>query len=162
MSEGPVNADDLEWTDYNHGDRQFRRKQLGVAADGEDIGTSLYEVPAGKRMWLRHYHEGNEEAVFVLSGTGTLWLGPDATEHRLEAEDYVALPAGKASTHEIAAGEDGLRLLMYSTMNDPDITVYPDRGMVGLYGGAPPGGNSDERSISTYLDRDTEVDYWED
>lgn len=162
MSDGPVNADDLEWTDYDHGDRQFRRKQLGAAAGGEDIGTSLYQVPAGKRLWLRHYHEGNEEAIFVLSGSGTLWLGPDATEYSIEAEDYVALPAGEESTHELAAGDDGLRLLMYSTMNDPDITVYPDRDMVGLYGGSPPGGDSDARSISGFLDRDAEVDYWED
>ena len=161
MNDGPVNAVELEWTDYDHDDRKFKRKQLGAAAGGEDIGTSLYEVPAGKRLWLRHYHEGNEEAIFVLEGSGTLWLGPDSEEHALKPEDYVALPAGEASTHEIEAGDDGLRLLVYSTMNDPDITVYPDRDMVGLYGGSPPGGDSDSRSISAYLDRDAEVEYWE-
>jgi len=162
MSDGPVNVADVERTDYDHGDRTFQRKQLGAAAGGEELGASLYEVPAGKRLWLRHYHEGNEESVFVLQGGGTLWLGPDRTEHTLESGDYVALPAGEDSAHEIEAGDDGLRLLMHSTMHDPDITVYPDRDMVGLYGGSAPGGDSDERSLSAYLDRDAEVDYWED
>jgi len=159
---GPVNVDELAWTEYDHGDRQFSRKQLGGAAGGEKLGASLYDVPAGKRLWLRHYHEGNEESVFVLDGDGWLWLGPDRAEHALESGDYIALPAGEESTHEIEAGEDGLRILMHSTMTDPDITVYPDRDMVGLYGGSAPGGDSDERSLSTYLDREAEVDYWED
>lgn len=162
MSDSPVNVDELEWTSYDHDDREFKRKQLGAAAGGQQLGTSLYEVPAGKRMWLRHYHEGNEESIFVLDGEGTLWLGADAEEHGLEAGDYVALPAGEESAHEIEAGDDGLRLLMSATMEEPDITVYPDRDMVGLYAGAAPGGDSDERSLSTYLDRSAERDYWEE
>jgi len=160
--DGPVNEADIKWTDYDHGKRQFRRKQLGSAAGGEELGASLYEVPAGKRLWLRHYHEGNEESIFVLDGTGTLWLGPDGADHDLEPGDYVALPAGEESAHEIEAGADGLRLLMHSTMEAPDITVYPDRDMVGLYGGAPPGGDRDSRSLSAYLDRDAEMAYWEE
>jgi len=162
MSDGPVNTDDLEWTTYDHGDRQFERKQLGAAAGGEELGASLYRVPAGKRLWVRHYHEGNEESIFVLEGGGTLYLGPDAEEHTIEPGAYVALPTGEESTHEIEAGEEGLRLLMHSTMEEPDITIYPDRDMVGLYAGAAPGGDSEARSLSTYLDRDAEVGYWEE
>jgi len=162
MSDGPVKTDDIEWTEYDHGERQFRRKQLAEAAGGDELGTSLYEVEPDRRMWLRHYHEGNEEFIFVLEGSGTLFLGPDAEAHALEPMDYVALPAGEESAHEIEAGEDGLRLLMSGTMAEPDITVYPDREMVGLYAGSAPGGDSDERTLSTYLDRDAEMDYWEE
>jgi uncharacterized cupin superfamily protein len=162
MTDGPVNEDDVEWTEYDHGERQFRRKRIADAAGGEELGASLYEVPPGKRLWLRHYHEGNEESIFVLDGGGRLWLGPEQTEHDLEAGDYVALPAGERSAHEIAAGDDGLRLLMQSTMDDPDITVYPDRDMFGLYAGAAPGGDRESRSLSTYLDRDAEKEYWDE
>lgn len=162
MADGPVNEDDIKWTEYDHGERQFRRKQLADAAGGEELGASLYEVSPGKRLWLRHYHEGNEESVFVLDGTGTLWLGPEGTEHDLEPGDYVALPPGERSAHEIAASDDGLRLLMHSTMDEPDITVYPDRDMVGLYAGAAPGGDRESRSLSVYLDRDAEREYWEE
>lgn len=162
MSDGPVNTADLAWTEYDHDERSFRRKQLGEAAGGEALGASLYEVPPGKRLWLRHYHEGNEESLFVLDGGGTLWLGTEAAEHSLTDGDYVALPAGEESAHELQAGEDGLQLLMQSTMKEPDITVYPDRDMVGLYAGSPPGGDSEQRSLSAYLARDAEMDYWED
>ena len=162
MTDGPVNESDLEWTEHDHGDRTFERKQLGDAAGGEELGASLYDVPPGKRLWLRHYHEGNEEAIFVREGSGTLWLGPDAEEHALAPGDYVALPAGEESTHEVEAGDDGLRMLMVSTMNDPDITVYPDREMVGLYAGAAPGGDSEERTLSTYLDATAEMEYWDE
>ena len=162
MSDGPVNADELEWTEHDHGERQFKRKKIAAAAGGERLGASLYEVPPGKRMWIRHYHEGNEESIFVLNGSGTLYLGPEKETHALEPKDYVALPAGEESAHDIEAGEDGLELLMSATMEEPDITVYPDRDMVGLYAGSAPGGDKTERSLSTYLERDAEVDYWED
>ncbi|WP_233357429.1 hypothetical protein [Halococcoides cellulosivorans] len=46
-------------------------------------------------------------------------------------------------------------------MNDPDVTVYPDRDAVGLFVGAPPGGDSEDRSISRFLDLGAEVEYWE-
>lgn len=152
----------LDWTEYDEGDRTFRRKQLGAAAGGEDIGTSLYAVPPGKRTWLAHYHTGNEEALYVLDGKGTVTLGPDDEEHELSPGDYVAFPTGEEGKHEIEAGEETLRMLAISTMNEPDITVYPDDGKVGLYAGSAPGGDRDERTLSTYLDIDAEVEYWDD
>lgn len=157
-----VNVEDVDWTDIDHGDHEFRRKQLGAATAGDELGCSLYELPEGKQAWLRHYHEGNEEAIFVLSGTGTVSLGPDAEEHDLSAGEYVGLPRGEDGAHAIEGGEGGLRYLMVSTMNEPDITVYPDDDKVGLYGGSPPGGDKAERTLSTYLDRDAEVPYWDD
>lgn len=157
-----VDTDDLDWSDTERGDHEFRRKQLGAAAGSEELGCSLYEVPEGKYAWLRHYHEGNEEAIFVLSGTGTVSLGPDAAEHEISAGDYVAFPRGEAGTHAVEGGEGGLRYLMVSTMNEPDITVYPDDDKVGLYAGSPPGGDKNERTLSTYLDRDAEVSYWDE
>lgn len=152
----------VEWSEYDHGDHEFRRKQLTADTPAAELGCSLYEIPEGKQAWLRHYHEGNEEAVFVLDGEGTVRLGPDTTERRLSAGDFVALPRGEAGTHAVEGGEGGLRYLMVSTMNDPDVTVYPDDDKVGLYGGAAPGGDETERSLSTYLDRDAEVPYWDD
>jgi uncharacterized cupin superfamily protein len=155
-----VSDSDLEWSEEDHGERQFRRKQLGAPADGEMLGTSLYEVPPGKTTWLPHYHTGNEEAIFVLDGEGTVALGPDDEAFALSAGTYVTLPVGEAGKHEIRAGNETLRFLMVSTMNDPDITVYPDHGKVGLYAGSAPGGDREKRDISTYLDADAEVDYW--
>ena len=157
-----VDEADLEWRELVRGDHEFRRKQLGAETAGDELGCSLYEVPDGKRAWLRHYHEGNAEAIFVLDGTGTVTLGPEGDEHDLSAGDYVALPVGEEGTHAIEGGDGGLRYLMVSTMDEPDITVYPDDDKVGLYAGSPPGGDEAERSLSRFLDIDAEVPYWDE
>src|SRR5215207_4825556 len=75
MREHPniVNEQDLEWVEQSHGEKfGYRRKQLGSAAGEEKLGCSLYEVPPGRRAWPYHYHLANEEAIYVLEGSGTL------------------------------------------------------------------------------------------
>lgn len=39
------------------------------------IGTSLYKLLPGNKAFPFHCHYGNEEAIFILSGNGTLRLG---------------------------------------------------------------------------------------
>ena len=56
--------------------------------------------------------------------------------------------------------EGALRYLMFSTMAEPDLTVYPDSGKMGVYAGSPPGGR-DERTLEGYYRIDDDVDYWE-
>ena len=75
MKEHPnlVNDNDLDWGEQTHGDKfGYRRKQLSSASGGEKLGCSLYEVPPGRRAWSYRYHLANEEAIYVLEGSGTL------------------------------------------------------------------------------------------
>jgi uncharacterized cupin superfamily protein len=155
---GPVNEADLEWSETDEGDTRFRRKQLGEAAGSEALGCSLYELPAGARSWPYHYHTANEEAIYVLSGTGILRL--DGEPHPLREGTYVPLPADESGGHRVVNDSDGpLRYLAASTMNDPDVTVYPEMGTFGVFVGSPPGGR-EERSFHGYYDLDDDVDYW--
>ncbi|WP_135534139.1 MULTISPECIES: cupin domain-containing protein [Halostella] len=155
---GRVNADEMEWTTLEEGETFFKRKQLGDAAGGERIGCSLYEIPAGRRSWPYHYHTGNEEAIFVLDGRGTLRL--DGESMPLAPGDYVALPGNERGAHRVVNDSDGaLRYLMPSTMDEPDVTVYPDTGKIGVFVGAAPGGRG-ERSLQGYYQTDDTVDYW--
>lgn len=157
-----VREDDLEWTDYEPDeDHSFRRKQLGAAAGSEEIGVSRYSVEPEKETWHHHYHTANEEGLYVLEGSGIVRLGPDEEEISLDPGTYVTFPADERGAHSIQAGEDGLELLMFSGMNEPDVAVYPDEDMVGLYVGSPPGGDSKERTLPNFLDLDSAVDYWE-
>jgi uncharacterized cupin superfamily protein len=157
----PVNEDDLGWNDIGPDETGFRRKQLGAAAGGEQLGCSLYELPAGERAWPYHYHTGNEEALYVLSGTGSLRLHDE--HHSLLPGDYVALPTGEEGAHRVINDSDEmLRYLVLSTMDDPDITVYPDSETFGVYAGSAPGGEKDERIVSGYFRPEDGVDYWED
>jgi uncharacterized cupin superfamily protein len=150
---------EMEWTELSEGETQFRRKQLGEAAEGELLGCSLYELPPGRKSWPYHYHTANEEALYVLAGTGR--LRHDGESYDLRAGSYATFPAEASGGHRVVNDSDEpLRYLVVSTMNDPDLTVYPDSGKFGVYVGAPPGGRS-ERSLSGYYNRDDDVDYWD-
>ena len=159
----PVNWSSLEWRETENGSTHFRRKRLADAAGGEALGASLYELPPGGKSWPYHYHTGNEEAIYVLAGEGTLRVGSEDDDDRcpLEAGDYVALPAGPESAHRVENdGDEPLQFLVMSTMNDPDVTVYPDSGKFGVYAGSPPGGATEDRVVAGYYRRDDDVDYW--
>jgi uncharacterized cupin superfamily protein len=155
-----ANENDVEWNDIGPADTGFRRKQLGRAAGGEGLGCSLYELPAGERAWPYHYHTRNEEALYVLDGTGRLRL-PDE-ERALSAGTYVALPTGEGSAHRVVNDSDAmLRYLAMSTMEEPDVVGYPDADAVGVYAGSPPGGDEDERVLSGFFETEDRVDFWE-
>lgn len=155
-----VHESELPWTEVNHGTRvAIRRKQLGAAAKAQKLGCSLIELPPGKQSWPRHYHLANEEALYILAGTGRLRLGEETVP--VKAGDYVALPPGSGCAHQLFNdGLEPLRYLALSTMEAPDICVYPDSKKVGLFGGAAPGGDKAARTLNTYLPMSAEVDYW--
>ena len=178
-----INETDVDWSDLDRGETTFRRKQLSEATDGEELGCSLYELPPGKRSWPYHYHTANEEALYVLAGTGTLRLGvgdagSDDTDGAagsdgdiegddpietvpLEAGDYAAFPANETGGHQVVNDSDEpLRYLALSTMTEPDVTVYPEMDKFGVYVGSPPGGR-DPRPLEGYYRIDDDVDYWE-
>lgn len=154
-----TNEDDVEWQDIGPDDTGFRRKQLGRAAGGEELGCSLHELPAGERAWPYHYHTNNEEALYVLDGSGVLRL-PDE-ERELSPGTYVALPTGEESAHRVVNdSDDVLRYLAMSTMNDPDVVGYPDADAVGVYAGSPPGGDESERVLSGFFETEDRIDFW--
>ncbi len=156
---GAINENDLEWTTIDEGSMHVRRKQLGEAADGEALGCSLYELPPGAEAWPYHYHTANEEAIYVLAGHGTVRLADDSRE--IGPGTYVALPADASGGHQLRNdGDEPLRYLAVSTMREPDVTVYPDSGKVGVFVGAPPGGSGD-RSVHGYYRQDDDVGYWD-
>ena len=156
-----VNEQDLEWGEQSHGEKfGYRRKQLGSAAGGEKLGCSLYEVPPGRRAWPYHYHLANEEAIYVLEGSGTLRI--DERQITLSWGDYVTMPVGERGAHQIINTSDGpLRYLCFSTMIEPDAMVYPDSNKIGLFAGSAPGGSKEKRTVSTFLRADAEVGYYE-
>lgn len=157
----PVNESELEWSESN-GNAGFRRKQLAEAAPGggEDLGCSLYELDAGESAWPYHYHAGNAEAMYVLDGTGTVRCSDG--EHAVEPGDYLAFPANPDGAHQVVNdSDDPLHYLVFSTMNDPDVTRYVDADAVGVYEGSAPGSH-DERAFTGYFSAGDTIDYWED
>lgn len=156
-----VNEDELEWGEQSHGENLgYRRKALGAAANGKQLGCSLYEVPPGRKAWPCHYHLANEEAIYVLEGSGMLRIG--GREISLSPGDYVALPVGEAVARQASnTSDEPLRYLCFSTMVEPDVLVYPDSGKIGLFAGSAPGGSNEERTLNKYLRADAEVGYFD-
>jgi len=164
-----TNADEGEWTEIDRGATRFRRKRLASAARGgapapdDGVGASLYELPGGARAWPYHYHAGNEEALFVLDGTGMV-RGPDG-EERLAPGDFVLFPTGPEGAHRVVNdGDERLRYLVVSTMRDPDVTVYPDAEAVGAFVGSPPGGDESarDRDAAGFYPRGERLEFWEE
>lgn len=148
----PVNKEAVEWSETEQGAAHWRRKSLSEAADADDLGCSLYELPSDSTSFPYHYHTGNAEAMYVLAGTGTLRIAGEY--HGLAPGEYVPFPASKAGAHQVVNDSDGaLRYLMLSTMNEPDVTVYPDSGKVGVAATTPGDG---------FYRFEDAVDYWTD
>ncbi|CAA9431578.1 MAG: Cupin domain protein [uncultured Rubrobacteraceae bacterium] len=156
-----VNENELEWAEQSHGKKfGYRRKSLSSATGGEKLGCSLYEVPPGLRAWPYHYHLANEEAIYVLQGSGTLRIGE--REVAVSRGDYVALPVEESGAHQIInTSDEALRYLCFSTMVEPDVMVYPDSDKIGLFAGSAPGGPKEKRTLSKFLREDAEVGYYE-
>jgi uncharacterized cupin superfamily protein len=154
-----VHVEDVPWTEAGRGEHfAHRRRKLGVA--GKRLGCSLMELAPGKTAWPFHYHLGNEEALFVLEGEATLRLGTE--RHRIRAGHYVALPVGEAHAHQMTnTSSQPCRYLVVSTMFEPDVAVYPDSDKIGVFAGAPPGGDASRRTLGLFLPRAASVDYWE-
>lgn len=155
-----VHETEVPWSEVTNGPKvTYRRKQLGAAAKGRKLGCSLMELPPGKFAFPRHFHTANEEAFYILSGTGSLRIGEDTVT--VKAGDYVALPVGPESAHKLVNdGTETLRYLAVSTMVEPDVTVYSDSKKVAVFAGSAPGGDKAARTVSAILPLSAEVDYW--
>jgi len=119
------------------------------------------KLPPGMRSWPYHYHTANEEAISTLRGDGKL-----KTEDGLElptAGDYATFPADERGGHRVVNdGDEPLRYLAMSTMNEPDITVYPEMNKFGVFVGSPPGGRDDRSLLEGYYRIDDETEYWDE
>lgn len=160
-----VNVDEIEPKVWDRGPRPSgprfagQRRSLGRATGGRQLGCSHLVVPPGATAWPRHAHASNEEAIYVLSGTGRLRLGEAQVE--LRTGDWAALVAGPEAHQLINDGEDDLVYLCVSTMHACDVGVYPDSGKVGVFGGAAPGGEAEARFVSGFFRAEAAVDYFD-
>jgi uncharacterized cupin superfamily protein len=110
--------------------------RLGEALGAQESGASVYELPPGQAVCPYHWECGEEEWLLVLSGNPTL-RHPGGTE-RLGPWDVAFFPRGPEGAHGVRneTGET-VRVLMFSTVVQPNATVYPDSDKVGIWTGHP-------------------------
>jgi uncharacterized cupin superfamily protein len=91
------------------------------------IGVGLMELPPGCNTKPAHYHTLEEEHLYVIEGTATLYLGDQSFE--LSPGSYVCFPAGDPNAHYLS-NEDkvGFRYLMIGERNENDQVVHCSAG----------------------------------
>jgi len=98
----------------------------GDATGLTTLGINIFEIACGDKSTEYHVHACEDEAVFVLSGTGTARTGGDT--HQINAGDFIGYPKG-GPAHEIHnTGDTPLRLLVIGQRLKEDIIDYPDQG----------------------------------
>ena len=137
----------------------WKRLRLGQRLGAEKLGASVFALPPGQHSFPYHLHHANEELLIVLEGSVSVRCKDG--ERALERGESALFPIGDDGAHQIVNRSDQpARIIVLSTMIEPDITEFPDTGKVGLFVGAPPGGSA-PRTLQAFLRRDAEVDYFE-
>lgn len=96
-----------------------RSLEIASAAKGtDDVTVRLVEIPVpqpGDRPRHQHWHEGFEEAIYVLAGRGC--TDTETGSHPLVAGDTIVIPAGeKHATRN--TGSEPLVLLCFFPVGD--------------------------------------------
>jgi uncharacterized cupin superfamily protein len=160
-SKAIVHEDEVNWIEQSHGERfSFKRRMLGLATGAEKLGCSLFEVAPGKRAWPFHFHFANEEALYILEGSGSLRLGIE--EFAIGKGHFVTFRTGADSPHQlINTGTAALRYICFSTMNSPEVTGYPDSKKIGVIGGRAPGAKPTVNVLRKVFRETDDVDYYD-
>ena len=105
------------------------KQALGDAVGLTQFGVSLTRLPPGAATAHRHWHEAEDELVFVLSGE--LILIDDEGEERLSSGDAAAFKAGVANGHHIVnRSSDDALILEVGTRAAEERGHYPDVDLV--------------------------------
>lgn len=106
--------------------------RFGPQLGAQQTGSSIYELPPGQAICPYHYEHGEEEWMMVLQGRPSLRT-PDGVE-ALEPLDVVFFPRGPEGAHQVRNETDApARVLMWSTVVYPAVSVYPDSNKVGVW-----------------------------
>jgi uncharacterized cupin superfamily protein len=98
----------------------------GDATGLTTLGINIFEVAPGDKSTEYHVHACEDEAVYVLSGTGTARTGEET--HAVQPGDFIGYPKG-GPAHDIRnTGTVPLRLLVMGQRLREDIIDYPDQG----------------------------------
>jgi uncharacterized cupin superfamily protein len=131
------------------------RARLGRQAGCERLGASLWSIPPGEAAYPYHFHLGEEELVFVITGRPS--LRTPAGWRDLDEGEVVAFRVGEEGAHMLMnCTADEVRMLAISTGGAPDIVLYPESGKVGAFERLPEGGG-----LYALFRREDAVDYWE-
>ena len=101
-------------------------KSLGDAAGLKNLGIHIMTVAPGDRSSEYHGHKYEDEAVYVLSGSGTAVIGDE--RYKIGPGDFVGLPGGGPAHETINDGTEPLVCLVIGQRLPQDVVDYPRAG----------------------------------
>ena len=112
-----------------------RRWRLGDAVGLDQFGVNLQRLPAGAWSSQRHWHETEDEFVWVVSGEVVLvegLPGQPLTETVLRAGECAGFKAGVPNGHKLEnrSGAEAVLLEVGTRNSTGDACDYPDIDMV--------------------------------
>jgi len=121
---------------YDEPCRARERTRLGDPAGLTQFGVNLLRLPPGAWSSQRHWHTGEDEFVYVLSGE--VVLVTNAGEEVLRAGDAAGFPANDLDGHclQNRSGADAT-VLEVGTRQKGSVAYYPNIDMVAPAGGKP-------------------------
>jgi uncharacterized cupin superfamily protein len=138
----------------------------GAAAGLTRMGVHVRSIEPGFAGTHRHFHTVEEEWSYVLSGTGTVRIGPLRIPVR--AGHFVGFPTGPRPHHFLAEGSEPLVLLEGGeSRRAEDAGWYPDARKRWRNGApfepyeAPPPEQGDERQ-AVHIDAVTPIEFQHD
>jgi len=138
---------------------EWHRTRLARRLGGEMLGASIYVLGPGQKSFPYHFHHANEEMLVVLEGNVT--VRTPAGEEIAGPGDTQVFNTGSSGAHQVINHTDSpSRILMVSTMVEPEIAEYPDSGHMGVFAGVAPGAKGDG-NLSKFIDGNAEVEYFD-
>jgi uncharacterized cupin superfamily protein len=105
------------------------RLQYSDAGGLTQFGAYVETLQQGSRSSDRHWHEEEDEFLYVLSGEATV-IEEDGT-HLLHPGDAACWPAGAANAHQVVNRSGApCTYLIFGTRMAHDIVHYPEVGKI--------------------------------
>ena len=100
--------------------------RLGKFVGLNQFGVNRVRLEPGSASALRHWHEAEDEFVYVLDGE--LTLIDENGEHPMPAGSFVGFPAGEPNGHHLVnrSAADATFLAIGSRKPGEDVCHYPD------------------------------------
>ena len=151
-----VNVSEVEPYTLKKGKHHVEGRVLGPRAGNQQIGATLTTLAPGAISFPLHFHCANEEAIYVVSGSGTARIGD--TRVLVRPGDWIAHPVGPEHAHQmINDGEEPLVYLCISTTHRAEVVGYPDSKKVGVRAGV----DFDQPWIRQIIRQGESLDYFD-
>jgi uncharacterized cupin superfamily protein len=113
---------------------EYSNANLGDAAGLTQFGAHVEILHPGGKSSMRHWHEGEDELVYVLAGE--LTLVEDDGEKPLRAGEAAAWPAGLQVAHRLEnRGSTDATYLVVGTRAAHDVIHYREHDLVITFDG---------------------------